>query len=62
MSKPAGDEHMGKWVYCKQHLNVHSTGWCTVYPTEKIALKAETEAEAFEEVRANGWKIWKWQK
>lgn len=36
--KPAGDEHMGAFVYCASHLRVHSTGWCTVDPLGKIPM------------------------
>jgi hypothetical protein len=28
--KLAGDEHLGEWVYCSQHMRPHETGWCTV--------------------------------
>lgn len=52
--KPAGDEHMGLWVYCKQHCRPHSTGWCTVSPEDKVPLKAQTQAEAYIEAKEMG--------
>lgn len=66
---PAGDEHLGKFVYCHSHRTPHSTGWCTVpvdSPTctgaqgtaSKIGLKAQTLEEAFAEVRAMGLPIY----
>ncbi len=51
MTKLAGDEHMGKWVWCKEHLRAHQTGWCTVSPDRKVALKATTVEEVASEVR-----------
>ena len=48
----AGDEHMGKFVYCKSHVGPHSTGWCTVGPGNKIALKAQSRDDAYAEVRS----------
>lgn len=50
----AGDEHMGQFVYCKQHCRPHSTGWCTVDAKDKIALKALTLKEAYEEAAKLG--------
>lgn len=52
--KLAGDEHLGKFVYCKQHVGPHATGWCTVRAEEKIPLKATNIKEAGVEVRALG--------
>jgi hypothetical protein len=50
----SGDSHLGAWVYCKQHLRPHSTGWCTVHADEKIPLDAKTREEAYEETIARG--------
>lgn len=50
----AGDEHMGKFVYCKQHCGVHSTGWCTVSPDQKVALESVTPFDAREEAKKLG--------
>lgn len=58
MSKPAGDEHLGKWVYCTQHVRPHETGWCTVPPDMKFPLAATTQEEAVRETRANNWRIY----
>lgn len=44
----AGDEHMGNFVYCKQHHYVHRTGWCTVSPDEKVSVPVLTEHQAQE--------------
>lgn len=52
--KLVGDEHMGAWVYCKQHLRSHATGWCTVDASDKIALEAKDGPTAREECRAKG--------
>ena len=30
-----------QYVYCYQHLNVHSTGWCTVSCNDKVGLGVE---------------------
>lgn len=57
IEKPVSDEHLGTFVYCRQHLRPHSTGWCTVNSSDKIALKATTSEAAYDEVRANGWAI-----
>jgi hypothetical protein len=38
-----------KFVYCRSHCRVHSTGWCTVPVLDKIPLLSQTEAEANEE-------------
>jgi len=54
----AGDEHMGAYVYCRQHVHCHSTGWCTVSADDKIPLKATTHIEAVEECKANGWRLY----
>lgn len=54
----AGDEHMGAFVYCTQHLRPHSTGWCTVAAQDKKPLKATTAEEAYAEVIANGWEVY----
>lgn len=41
--KLAGDEHLGEWVYCDQHLRPHRTGWCTVPPANKVPLDIPDE-------------------
>jgi hypothetical protein len=47
----------GKWIYCKSHVRVHTTGWCTVPITEKVALNAETFGEAKAEAISMGFLI-----
>lgn len=58
MDKPAGDEHMGDWVYCSQHRRPHRTGWCTVAPRDKLGLHVESEEEAYQKVRHLGLSIY----
>jgi hypothetical protein len=58
VKKEAGDEHMGEWVYCSQHVRPHTTGWCTVDPRNKTPLKATTYEDAKEEVRSMGLPIY----
>jgi hypothetical protein len=53
MSKQlSGDEHMGKFVYCAQHMAPHSTGWCTVSVEQKVSLTATDLDTAQIECRA----------
>ena len=46
-----------RWVYCKQHLRPHGTGWCTVSPRDKILLDAKDREAAYAEFRSKGWDI-----
>ena len=55
-NKPAGDEHMGKFVYCIQHVRVHATGWCTVDEHNKVALPGTETLEAAEDYWAQLWR------
>lgn len=57
MSK-AGDEHLGAWIYCKQHLRPHTTGWCTVDPSDKIPLDSTNWEDALKECVTKGFKIY----
>jgi hypothetical protein len=52
------DVAIGDWVYCKSHVSAHSTGWCSVGVDQKIALRAQTREEAFEEVKKLGLPIY----
>jgi|SRR5579859_3991426 len=52
------DSAMGDFVYCKSHVNFHRTGWCTVHVEDKIALKAKTENEAYNECRNLGVRLY----
>lgn len=45
-------------VYCKQHMRPHATGWCTVFPEEKIALAAIGVKEAYVECRSKGYPLY----
>lgn len=47
----------GRWVYCRSHVTVHSTGWCTVSANRKVLLKASDRESALAEARANGFPI-----
>lgn len=61
MSEQTEDEKefgADRWVYCKQHLRPHVTGWCTVSNKDKIALNAKTRDEAYAEARIRGLKIY----
>ena len=55
------DKVFGDWVYCRQHVRPHSTGWCTVSNHDKIGLGivgSETQENiklAFEKCR--DWKL-----
>lgn len=41
-----GDEHLGPFVYCGQHLRVHATGWCGVSPADKLGIHADSLEQA----------------
>jgi len=47
------------WVYCKQHLRPHSTGWCTVPLRDKTLLKAKDREDAYAEARDKGLMIYR---
>jgi len=43
----------GAWVYCRQHMNAHPTGWCSVSVRDKVGLGlAGTSAEIAQQARA----------
>lgn len=48
----------GRWVYCTQHVNPHTTGWCTVPAREKILLDATERGEAVAECRQKGYRLY----
>ncbi len=50
----AGDEHLGKYVYCKQHVAVHTTGWCMAEACEKVGLGADSLSDAIMEAELCG--------
>lgn len=37
----------GAWVYCRQHVKPHPTGWCSVGVYDKIGLGVSTAKEAY---------------
>ena len=45
------------YVYCMQHLGVHSTGWCAVPADQKIPLDVETREQGYVLARERGWPI-----
>ncbi len=49
---------VGRWVYCKQHMLPHTTGWCTVSPMDKLLLDATDREAAFAEARGKGLEIY----
>jgi hypothetical protein len=61
MNQPLTEDatHFGgrAWVYCKQHLRPHSTGWCSVGIADKIKLDATTAEDAYAEAQNKGYKI-----
>lgn len=62
MKKLIEDERVfGKkaWVYCRQHLRPHLTGWCTVSCINKIGLGVKNEEEAYKKCKLLGLKIFK---
>jgi hypothetical protein len=52
------------WVYCRQHMRPHKTGWCTVPVREKVLLfrttedKEADEDEAYRKCRYFGLKLY----
>ena len=48
------------WVYCRQHLGVHNTGWCTVPVGEKLCLCSTKHDQEFAVKKAKlfGFKIY----
>ena len=49
---------IGSWIYCKQHLRPHMTGWCSVNVDEKVRLDAKTSEGAYAECRRKGFHIY----
>lgn len=47
------------FVYCRQHLRPHITGWCTVHADQKLALEARSMDEAYAECERRGLKIYR---
>ena len=47
----------GAWVYCRQHVKPHQTGWCSIPAYDKIGLGVRTAEEAYAKCEAWGLKI-----
>ena len=47
----------GEWVYCRQHVKPHQTGWCSVAVYDKIGLGVGTAKEAYAKCEEWGLKI-----
>lgn len=48
----------GAWVYCKQHMRAHETGWCSVGVYDKIGLGVKTVDEALAKCREWGFPLY----
>lgn len=46
------------WVYCKQHMKAHQTGWCSVSPRDKVGLGVQTAQEAYDKCREWGFPLY----
>jgi hypothetical protein len=46
------------WIYCRQHMRVHGTGWCGVSVREKIGLGVDTASEGVEKCREWGFPLY----
>lgn len=45
MSETTEDTILGDWVYCRQHMAPHRSGWCTVDLRDKVGLGVFPGAE-----------------
>ncbi len=43
-----------RWVYCRQHMNPHTTGWCSVRLEDKVLLDATNMEDAIKECQGEG--------
>lgn len=48
----------GVWVYCRQHVKPHETGWCSISLRDKIGLGVKTAKEAYAKCEDWGLKIY----
>lgn len=46
------------WVYCRQHVKPHETGWCSVGVHDKIGLGVATAEAAYAKCREWGLEIY----
>jgi len=51
-----------QWVYCRQHVKPHETGWCSVGVYDKIGLGVQTADEAYAKCEAWGLPIFDYNK
>ena len=42
------------WVYCRQHMKAHETGWCSVSSRDKVGLGVDTADAATQKCREWG--------
>lgn len=52
----------GAWVYCRQHVKPHPTGWCSVGVYDKIGLGVDTAKEAYAKCEEWGLEIFDYNK
>lgn len=52
----------GAWVYCKQHVKPHPTGWCSVGVYDKIGLGVSDAKSAYAKCEAWGLEIFDYNK
>ena len=45
-------------IYCRQHLKVHTTGWCGVSNRDKVGLGTKDHKEAVEKCRDWGFTLY----
>ncbi len=45
------------WVYCRQHMRAHETGWCSVGAHDKVGLGVKTAKEAQAKCREWGFEL-----
>lgn len=46
------------WIYCRQHLRPHQTGWCTVHVDQKVPLEVTSMEAAYAECRRRKFTIY----
>lgn len=46
------------WVYCRQHMKPHQTGWCSVGAHDKIGLGVKTADAAEKKCREWGFELY----
>lgn len=46
----------GSWIYCRQHVKPHQTGWCSVGVYDKLGLGVSTAKEAYAKCKEWGLK------